>query len=351
MSGIVIRELDLAAATDAALGEIYQLSAVLHAEALPDEPFRPLDLSLLEYRTALPEEVRRWWVAHRDGMLVGHGIATWDDLPDQREHAFLNASVHPLARRSGLGSELIRLGLDAADEWGVKTIDLWARVSGPSDAFLRFLGAELRSVTRRSVVRTADLDVKMLKGWIGRAGERASGYRLVGWDGPCPEEHLEAFVALNGVLDTAPRDEGDDGDFVLTPERLREHEAMWAEQGFERWTLCALHEDSGDLAGFTEMTFHVLRPDLANQEDTGVWPKHRERGLGRWLKATMALRLLEERPEVIRIDTTNAEGNQSMRDINEAMGFRPVENWGAWQAPLVRARRAVATRRRPFNGG
>ncbi|HKY75356.1 MAG TPA: hypothetical protein VJS45_04400, partial [Acidimicrobiia bacterium] len=56
------------------------------------------------------------------------------------------------------------------------------------------------------------------------------------------------------------------------------------------------------------------------------------RGLGRWLKAVNALRLLDERPDVEFIDTWNAGSNEAMLGINVAMGFAPLENWGDWQA-------------------
>jgi hypothetical protein len=85
---------------------------------------------------------------------------------------------------------------------------------------------------------------------------------------------------------------------------------------------------------------------IAWQGDTGVWPKHRERGLGRWLKAVNALRLLDEQPEVEFIDTWNAGSNEAMLAINVAMGFRPLENWGIWQAGTDVVAEALARRHR-----
>ncbi len=88
----------------------------------------------------------------------------------------------------------------------------------------------------------------------------------------------------------------------------------------------------------------TLWPEVAYQGDTGVYPKHRERGLGRWLKAAMALRLLAERPGVDRIVTENAESNEAMLKINVDMGFRPRQNWGGWQIPRDRARASLSSR-------
>jgi len=77
-----------------------------------------------------------------------------------------------------------------------------------------------------------------------------------------------------------------------------------------------------------------FRPWMAFQWDTGVDPKHCDLGLGRWLKATNALRLLEEAPQVEEIETWNASSNASMLGINDEMGFRPVAEWQSWEMPI-----------------
>ena len=53
-------------------------------------------------------------------------------------------------------------------------------------------------------------------------------------------------------------------------------------------------------------------------------------GLGRWLKASTALRLMSERPDVRFIETWNAGANEPMLAINRAMGFRPACLWRRW---------------------
>ncbi|HEV7534028.1 MAG TPA: hypothetical protein VGP90_00245, partial [Acidimicrobiia bacterium] len=179
-----------------------------------------------------------------------------------------------------------------------------------------------------------------------RAGERAADYSLVAWDGDCPEELLPAWVALKGVMNTAPLEAFEWDDERMTPERWRAVEATRTARGTVAWHLCARHDDSGELAGYTELLFPRTWPQIAWQGDTGVWPKHRERGLGRWLKAVNALRMLDEHPEVEFIDTWNAGSNEAMLAINVAMGFRPLENWGIWQAGTDVVAEAIARRRR-----
>jgi GNAT superfamily N-acetyltransferase len=91
--------------------------------------------------------------------------------------------------------------------------------------------------------------------------------------------------------------------------------------------VCARHDETGELAGYSELIFTPRRRWLGEQGDTAVDPAHRERGLGRWLKAANILRLLDEKPDVRAVETWNDGSNAAMLSINEAMGFRQTSMW------------------------
>jgi mycothiol synthase len=343
-----VEPLDPVTASDGDLAGLHALEVALEHEAFPGEPVAPVAHSLTRYRHVYPFRVRQGWVIRQggpSGEIAAWGNVSYAEVPENRNHAYVWVAVHPEVRGLGLGSALLGRAVEAARRWGCTVLDLEARVGGPGEAFLRSIGAERRLIALRSRCRTADLDRGVLESWVRRAGERAAGYSLVAWDGPCAEELLDAFVALKGVMNTAPLEAYEWDDERLTAEQWRAIEATWAAQGFETWQLCARHDDSGELAGYTELFFSATWPQKAGQGDTGVWPKHRERGLGRWLKAVNALRLLDERPEVEFIDTWNAGSNEAMLGINVAMGFRPLENWGAWQAATDVVSEALQRRR------
>ena len=340
---------DPATASDGDLAGVHAVEVALEREALPGEPVPPLAHTVAEQRHAVPFRVRRAWLvrqAGRSGEVVAWASASYAAVPENRNHAHVWVAVHPEVRGLGLGSALLARAVDAARGWGCTVLDLEARVGGPGEPFLRAIGAERKLVERHSRCRTADVDRQLLEGWVRRAGERAAGYSLVAWDGPCPEEILPSFLELTRVMNTAPLEAFDWEDEQLTADQLRAVEATYAARGVEVWTVCARHDGSGELAGFTELTFPSTWPQMGWQENTGVWPKHRHRGLGRWLKAINALRVLDERPEVEFIDTWNAGSNEAMLAINVAMGFRPLENWGDWQVGTAEAAEALSARRR-----
>ena len=64
------------------------------------------------------------------------------------------------------------------------------------------------------------------------------------------------------------------------------------------------------------------RPEIGDQHDTAVVRAHRGHRLGLLLKAGMLLWLAEVEPQLETVDTWNAESNDHMIAVNEALGYR-----------------------------
>ena len=84
----------------------------------------------------------------------------------------------------------------------------------------------------------------------------------------------------------------------------------------------ARHRDTGELAGHTVVTVEGGDPTQGHQHDTSVVGTHRGHRLGLLLKADMVLWLRQAEPQLARIDTWNAESNDHMIEVNEAIGYR-----------------------------
>jgi mycothiol synthase len=322
---VTIEELDPARADEATLDELAELATIEERDLAPDDPAVPVAEVADELRV-LPsfEEVHLWVARDPDGRLLGRA-SLWIEHRQENQHlAEVWPVVRPEARRQGIGRRLLEAAVERARSEGRTTLMGMAVVGTEGAAAARALGAEVALVNRISRLRTAELDRSLLEGWVARAPERAAGYSLVAIDDDCPDELLERFGALMAVMNTAPRGDMDMEDQVFTPEQIREFEASMAIKGTRIWTLLAREDATGELAGYTSLFFPRHRPWQVQQGDTGVDPAHRDKGLGRWLKAANLLRLLDERPEAQVVDTENADSNEPMLNINVALGFRPL---------------------------
>ena len=331
VSSPVVEELDIATAGDADVLAIHALETAIEQEAHPGDPVKPDAQALLDLRVWPSYRRERRWVVRDAGRIVASGFVAVEDVLDNQHLAEFDIRVLPEARRRGLGSALVPLLVGAARAWGRTSLYAEVRVGSAGEAFAARLGFERRMLDRRSRLLTAELDRALLEGWVAEAAVRAPDHELVWWEGPCPDELLDAYVDLLAVMNDAPIDDLDIEDEQMTPDRLRAFEAGQLAGGRDFRIVVARHRPSGDLTGVTEVHLNRHWPATAYQGNTCVAPAHRGLGLGRLLKGAMALRLLDEHPALEQVFTWNAASNAHMLDINVAMGFQPYEQWGGWQ--------------------
>jgi GNAT superfamily N-acetyltransferase len=339
---------DPAGASDADLEALYRVVIELEREELPDDPPKPLAAFVAELRHPLRYR-RGWYYVARPGAsdsIIGYAHLYVDDVGDNEHLAYLEGGVLLDERRQGVARALLAPVVAKANEIGRRLLMAYAPEGHEAaETFFRLLGGDRRYIERRSRLRIDDVDRVRMKEWIEQASERAFGYEVVGWTGPCPDELVEPYTQLLHVMNTAPTEALDFDDEVFTPDRLRAEEERLAVLGWEWSTLVARQLATGELAGLTELSFPAAQEWLAYQGNTGVDPLHRNKGLGRWLKAAMIGQTVLERSELRAVDTWNANSNDPMLSINVAMGFKPVGYLGGWQTPVDAAASALEAKR------
>ncbi len=282
-----------------------------------DIPFERL--ALVALGADVPVGLARMWIDHIEG-------AT--------QRAEVRIDVDPGHRRQGVGTALLRSVIDACAEKGRTSLTGMGENTESNDGFWTSFGAKLSMVERESRLWMGDTDATMMQQWVDSRTERAAGYELLYWSGPTPAEMLEPMATLITAMNDAPTDDLHSYVDSWTTQDVVELDAYFSATGAEHH-VCVVLDPDGSPAGLTEMITRPYQPRFAGQGNTVVVDAHRKRGIGRWLKADMWLRLRQYAPQVEAIDTDNAASNDAMLAINVAMGFAPRADQGLWQGDVA----------------
>lgn len=320
-------------ADEPVLRTLHALWDGFEAEELPGELPRPYEERLAFFRHPQSTRFHENFVLYDDDEPAGFAEVK-GGLVENLENAELMLFVDPKYRGRGHARRLSALAVEAMDRLDRTRFDVGVVAGWPIGDLLSGIGMKNATQETRSRLRIDELDRTLMETWIGRAAERAAGYELDFYDGPIPDDLAEPYVALLEVLNTAPRDDYEEEDESFTVEELREVEKRSEIMGLTLLSMVAREKETGELAGFTNLSYSSLDPTRAWQWGTGVSTAHQNRGLGRWLKAANIELLLDRYPEVVTVDTFNATTNEPMLNINFAMGFKPLIRYDIYQGPV-----------------
>ncbi len=325
---LVTERFETGKASDDDWRELNRFRNRLRSDHWPSDPPERLERTKLSARSA-----EALWCVRAPREIVAAGV--FGNL--------LDIYVLQERRRQGLARQLLELMAETARTQGRRQLETRTDADTPAgEAFARLIGGQLQSTWVTSELALADVDRHLMLAWVESAPQRAPGFKLGFWDGPCPEEKLERTTVMFQVMSEA---HGKDPDHVLTVEDVRKRDAKRVEDGVGRWTMYAEDGESGEYAGFTAISLDPHEEEILHQGDTGVAPKFRGRGLGRWLKAAMMEKVLNELPNARLIRTGNEAGNEPMIRINHDMGFEPRKTFHRWTFDLDRVEAYLSARR------
>jgi RimJ/RimL family protein N-acetyltransferase len=247
-------------------------------------------------------------------------------LPEQEnpDTAFVFLEVDLGRRREGIGTAFLKAVLPTIQAAG-RTRVLAMNVTTDGSGGERFAVALGAACTLPGLMQTLEVPTVDRALWDIPAPD---GYRLQSWSGAAPEELMASYsVARNAIADK-PAQDSDWQEIEWTPERIREDEATFAASGQDYRIAIAIHEATGEVAGFTEIVVRPSAPEHAQQIDTAVLKAHRGHGLGRAIKAEMMRHLTTQRPEVKQVATTTATDNSYMIAVNHSIGYTDTRRLG-----------------------
>ncbi|MEU9737917.1 GNAT family N-acetyltransferase [Micromonospora chersina] len=320
----MVREWDPRTASSAEIASLLDtLNAVLAADLPQDPPWRAN--SLREYLSeVMPGERRISWIAEGDpaadgtpGPMLGHvNVLLLGGI------GVLEVLVHPELRRTGLGRELVRVAARRVWDEGFQSIGVEVVGDTPAVAFYEALGFTREYVETRSVL---DLGAVEWPALAEMATEVGAGYHVEFCPGGPPDDLIEAYARAKAEVRDV--DDGELRPSSYDPQRLRESLDTLHRRGMKPYIVLALHEQTGEVAGLTEVVVPAQHPTRADQYDTIVVRDHRGYGIDRAIKARMLLELRSAEPELAEVQTWNAQANEAMLKVNAELGYRPDRDW------------------------
>ncbi len=242
--------------------------------------------------------------------------ATYKENPGYMEFYI---TILPDYRRKGIGTLALKTVQQVAEEHE-KTLLATDTTDPAGKAFLKKIGAELE-IGIENRLQLEDLNWTMVEQWVKEGQRRSPETKIVELDS-IPEEIIEEFSRIyTETHNQQPWEELDQVSFIFGPEYFRHLKKTFAETGI-KWLVMITVEKDEKISGLTEMRYDPRMKTVITQELTGVKQEHRGRGLGKWLKAAMLMKVREELPEVKTIRTENATTNSPMLSINERLGFK-----------------------------
>jgi len=309
-----------------------------------------------EYWRRTEYEERLQFLARLDGIPAGTCSVVLP-LKENTGAAWIDVVVGARFRRQGIGRRLLAVAEETArrqerkvfegyceepvqlvqpdqEELPAKSGSGGVPLNLASTRFALACGYELEQVERSSSL-ALPVDAGLLAALETGALARAGGYRVVGWEGSCPEPLLDAYAVLKSRMSADVPTAGLEAEIEeWDAARVRDEEQRWARSGVIPLVAAVQHAGTGELAAYTVLSYRPERPHVLIQEDTLVAGPHRGHRLGLLAKIANIRRAQDIWPAAASVITWNASENRHMLAINIALGFKPAGFEGEWQKRL-----------------
>jgi GNAT superfamily N-acetyltransferase len=286
----------------------------------------------------------RWLLVTNNESVFGYCCVTFvtpqaENYQNAKNTASIEIYIDERYRRKGFGTKLLKIVLEkikhknTAKKQNHRVSDSSNFVSILQARQVTELGYNFCEKFKGTIIQEeaeyrtylSTIDWELVKTWKeeGELLAKQNGTKLMKFQS-CPEGIIVEYCKLyTETLNQRPL--GDiDIRHQITPKYRRDHEKMWIEERGHKWHTIVSIESDGTLSGLTEMVYIPETPTYIEQLLTGVRKNYREKGLGKWLKAEMALFIKQQYPKIQFILTENADMNDAMLSINSRMNFQQV---------------------------
>jgi GNAT superfamily N-acetyltransferase len=318
-----IEQWDLADETSARA--CYEVMLAAHKADQPVEPpncFAVFAMYLREGWDGNPGET--WVATDDDGAVVGYYRMELPDL-ENLDLAFGAPVVHPVARRRGIGRELLRHAGTRAQAHGRGRYEAGTSAGSAGDAFAQAVGARLDLEEVLRIQHLREIAPGTVAALRASAEQAAAGYSLVSWAGLMPEKYHGPLAGVLNAFNDAPHGANSEPE-IWTADRVRDRTGQFERAGLMRaYGVAALADETGEMTAFSGVLIEPAAPRWGYQQLTAVIRNHRGHRLGLLVKTAMLELLAAREPQLEYILTGNAATNAYMIAVNEQLGYRVAE--------------------------
>lgn len=317
---------DPATADSAFWTRYHELRRLQQQETRPDDPLVPDDLEEQLMKRHDPFRTKHRHEVSRDGVMLSWlycEVVTPGTPEYESNKKFFEADIYvrPDHRRQRVATSWLSLLAQLMDRHECTVLNLYAELESGRE-FLTWIGAEPKLTEIENRLKLADLDWAMVERWSEEGPLRSPQSKLEIYDDHIPEPMWEEFAPqLSALINTVPWEDMDHGDVVVTPDQMREWRSRMEIRGDRQHTVI-VREPDRSISGMTDIEWAPYRRTIIQQQLTAVHPNARGRGLGKWIKAAMLLRIRALYPDAQWVATENAVSNAPMLAINRKLGFK-----------------------------
>lgn len=343
-----IRLFDIENASDDEWALFYRFTLETMGELFPEQPVSSPDVVRSNMvNNLIFLKVGAFYVVNRDDpsefvawLRCSHYREDSASYPGNEEIIWIHLTVHENHRRKGIARMLIKKACEYAANHN-KTQFLGNLLNPAARELLRKIGGKEAFASRVSHLIMNDVDWELIAQWVKEGPQRSPDTSLE-FHLTIPDSILEEYCTVyTEVSNQAPREELAVGDQIFVPEEWKEREEKVREKGLT-WITALVKEQNGEISGFTDVGYDPTTPTMLYQYLTGVQEKFRGRGLGKWLKGAMLLKIRDEFPEVEVVSTENATSNAPMLAINERMGFQLIREAYTYQIDVEKVKKYIS---------
>lgn len=257
-----------------------------------------------------------------EDLVVGFGNIGWHIKYENLDRGWFSVYVVKEHRRKGIGKSMLKALITKPPEQ-IKFIYAGSVLGSDDEFFLRKIKKDNDYQEKRNVAELTEFNVNNVREEANKLLKKAKekGYRVVKVKNMTFEEHvdIDEFISVaQQIWNDMPREKLTYEDHTLTPERYKEIYDIEMLHGDNYYSFLCIHEETTKPIGYTIFSTNPFHKQVVWQDDTGIIPEHRGKGLGLMLKYQALLHLLEETDAKYWI-TGNAGSNEYMIKINKTL--------------------------------